>query len=339
MTYAAGLRTLFFADAARRSWDGAAPRPLLTDIWYPAADGAEERPVLIGPPEGALFQADSAAREAPLAAAPERFPLILLSHGTGGAMLQHGWLGAALARRGFIAAGVNHHGNTALEPYVAQGFVRLWERPLDLSAMLDQLLDDPSFGPCIDPARIGAAGFSAGGSTALALAGARFDLQALRRAYQETGRSLATLAPPEFPDGPALVALIERLADDPDHSRSYRDERVRAAFAIAPALGEATTPAGLAPIDVPVTIVVGDSDENTPPELNAMRYAAGISHARLVVLEGGVGHYTFLAEATALGRELLPALGVDKPGVDRAAVHRHVGELAATFFAQQLAGA
>ena len=39
--------------------------------------------------------------------------------------------------------------------------------------LIDKLLADPRFGPRIDATRIGAAGFSLGGYTVLALAGAR----------------------------------------------------------------------------------------------------------------------------------------------------------------------
>ena len=47
------------------------------------------------------------------------------------------WLGRRLAQRGFIALAVNHHGNTGLEVYRAEGFLCLWERARDLSALLD----------------------------------------------------------------------------------------------------------------------------------------------------------------------------------------------------------
>jgi predicted dienelactone hydrolase len=251
--------------------------------------------------------------------------------------VQLGWLASALAAQGYIVAGVNHHGNTALEPYTPQGFARVWERPQDLTVMLDRLLDDPILGPRIDLGRVGAAGFSIGGYTALALAGGVLDLHALQAAYRDSGRPLVSLVPPEFPDAERLVALLTKLADeDSSHRRSYRDGRVRAAFVIAPAFGEAFTAAGLAPIDIPVKIVVGAADTNTPPSLNAMRYAGMIEQADLVILDGDVGHYTFLAEGTPLGQRLLPEFCVDHPSVDRAAVHRQVSRWAMEFFEQYL---
>jgi len=77
--------------------------------------------------------------------------------------------------------------------FLPQGFARVWERPQDLSIMVDRLLDDPIFGPRIDLRRVGAAGFSIGGYTALALAGGMLDLHALQAAYRESPRGVGQL--------------------------------------------------------------------------------------------------------------------------------------------------
>jgi predicted dienelactone hydrolase len=303
---------------------------LLTNIWYPAVDRANEADILLGPPDAPLFKAGRAARDAELA--PAVFPLVMLSHGTGGAAFQMGWLAGFLAARGYIVAGVNHHGNTALEPYTAQGFVMVWERAKDVSAVLDQLLDDKVFGSRINRQQIGAAGFSLGGYTVIALAGGVLD--ALRDVYHDPQRELTRDIPPEFPDPPALVAQIKALLEnDTNHKKSYQDQRIRCAFAIAPVLGEAFTPAGLAPIEIPVRIVVGEADTLAPATTNAARFASLTKQAELTILDGRVAHYTFLGEGTEMGRHVAPDLCLDAPGIDRAAIHQKVGELAIQFFA------
>ena len=61
------------------------------------------------------------------------------------------WLGEPLARAGYVVAGINHHGNTAAEDLpTPEGFMLWWERAVDLSRVLDRLLDDSKFGPLID---------------------------------------------------------------------------------------------------------------------------------------------------------------------------------------------
>lgn len=338
-----GITTRAFTEVNRTNWDGTGSRSLVTDLWYPAIESAVEQDISIGPPDAPLLYCCKAAPDADLLPQyltpntqhpiPNSFPLILLSHGTGGSARSIGWLAEALARQGYIVAGANHHGNTAIEPYRVEGFAHVWERPRDMSVILDLLLQDPQFGPRIDRERIGAAGFSLGGYTALALAGARLNLASFIQSYTDAGRDMVSDLPPEFSDAPVLAAHIEDLAaNDTTHKQSFRDERLRAIFAIAPAIGQGLTPESLATITVPVRIVVGESDTSAPPDAIAQYIASYIPQANLTILPGAVAHYTFLAEATPHGKKILPDITIDAPDVDRAAIHRTVGQWAVEFF-------
>jgi predicted dienelactone hydrolase len=167
-------------------------------IWYPADGDAAVEPQGFGPPGQPIFQAAPAAPNAPLAAGAVKFPLIMLSHGTGGTVQSMAWFATALATRSYIVAGVNHPGNTAMAPYTVQGFTLWWLRAKDISVALDDLLADDEFGPRIDPQRTGAAGCSLGGYTVIELAGgitsrAKFD-DVCRASAEQT----SCKAPPEF---------------------------------------------------------------------------------------------------------------------------------------------
>jgi len=324
-------------------WRGAAIHALLTAVWYPAEEQAQVRPQRIGAPNAPpMFEAGEAAPDAALAPGTKKFPLILMSHGTGGTADSMAWLATALAARGYIVAGVNHPGNSALEPYTTQGFMLWWKRAQDVGVVLDAMLADPAFGARIDRERIGAMGFSLGGYTMIALAGgitsrARFADFCKARPPDEA----SCQAPPEFSD---LRAQSEALArSDPAYAaalregeRSYREPRIRAVFAMAPALGPAFTPESLAAITTPVAVVAGAGDAIVPVDASARRVAAEIPHAALTILPGGVGHYTFLDMCTAAGRQMAPPICVDAPEVDRAAIHRTTAALAAAFFEARL---
>jgi len=69
---------------------------------------------------------------------------VLLSHGTGGTATGMSWLPTSLAQIGYICVGVDHHGNTATEPYRAEGFICWWERALDHSLIIDQVNQIPA---------------------------------------------------------------------------------------------------------------------------------------------------------------------------------------------------
>src|SRR4051812_2382599 len=157
-----GVSTRDFVPAGPYDWRGAKTHALAVTIWYPAVADAPEQSQWVGPRFLPFFSAGTAARDAAPAPGPLR-PLVVLSHGNGGMATQLAWLGTALAAHGFVAVAVNHPGNTALEDLTVEGQSLWWLRAVDISAVIDAMLDDGIFGSRIDPARIGAAGHSLGG--------------------------------------------------------------------------------------------------------------------------------------------------------------------------------
>jgi predicted dienelactone hydrolase len=337
-----GVTARRFAPPEPYEWRGAATHALITDVWYPADAQAQVAQQLIGPPNAPpIFEAPPAGANAEVAKSPAKFPLILLSHGTGGTAQAMAWLATALAARGFIVAGVNHPGNTALEPYTVQGFALWWLRARDITVVLDAMLADATFGPHIDQARIGAVGFSLGGYTMIELAGGITSLAQFAAYCRAAPDATTCKAPPEFAD---LRAKSEALAREDsayaaalgEGGRSYREPRIRAVVAIAPALGPAFTPESLAAITIPVVIIAGESDSIVPVDVNAKEAAAKIPHAELTILPGRVDHYVFVNVCTTGGRSLLGPICVDAPEIDRAAIHRTTAALAIKFFEDRL---
>lgn len=337
----AGMVRRSYVDSTRHVWGGSEPRPLVTLIWYPSNTTAPAETLSIGPPSAPLLLAGVVTPGAPLADRGP-YPLIVLSHGTGGSAVQLAWLGTALARHGYIAAAINHHGNTGAEGrYDARGFLLWWERARDMSTTIDRLLEDPLLGTKIDRERIGAAGFSLGGYTVLALAGARTDLEAFSSFCASAERDSTCDPQPEMPaahqdfarlrtSDPVVQASLAGAGDP------HRDERVGAIAAIAPALGRAFTTTSLRQVAIPVLVVSADSDRVAPPPTNA-EFIHGRIRASEIVRLASVGHYTFLSACTAHGREQLGLLCRDSPNVSREAVHDRVSNAVRTFFDQVLA--
>jgi len=328
-----GFATRRLVPSGDYNWRGAKTHALIASIWYPAAPGTSVKPQMIGPPNAPLFVGGEWAADAPVA--PGKHPLILLSHGTGGTPEGLAWLAAPLAARGYMVAGVNHPGNNALEQYTLEGFLIWWERARDLTTMLDALLADAALGPAIDDGRVGAAGLSLGGYTAFTLAGARTDPQRLLD-YCASPHAEGCGDPPEFPN---LFARWRELRagsrafrdQEAAAARSLADRRVRAVFALAPAISQTFIPESLNDVHVPVEIVVGAADTMAPPATNA-EYLARATNGKVTVLPGNVAHYTFLASCTDEGRRAMPGLCTDAAGVDRDAVHGRVAGMAVDFF-------
>ena len=331
-----GLQFRHYSDPSRRSWSASGPRPLETLLWYPAKAGTKESSHTV-----AIFKTGVYAVDAAFPDGDRKYPLVLLSHGTGGSAFSLAWLAEALAREGYIVAALNHHGNTGAEPkYLLQGFLLWWERPRDIKAVLDRLLDDESLRDRIDRERIGVAGFSLGGYTALSAVGARLAIGKWGNDPASWERGSFGRLPPEasfsMEDAKRMIgsegSVIESIkrADD-----GYLDERIKAAFVIAPPLGPLLNGESLGKIGVPVKIVVGSRDDQAGPEENAIPFAGRIPGAELEILEGA-GHFVFLCEGTLMGKLVDGRHLVDERGVDRAKIHEQVGREACEFFEKSM---
>jgi predicted dienelactone hydrolase len=322
------------------NWRGAKTHQLLTTIWYPAESTSTEVAQWVGSAEAPFASAGKAAPNATIAPSPQKFPLILLSHGTGASDLMMAWLGIGLASHGYIAIAVNHPGNNSLDEYTVQGFSFWWERAKDLSTVLDLFLAEPTFGPHIDPQRIGAAGFSLGGFTVIELAGGIGELSRYQDFCKSSRADGMCVDPTEFP---GLLAKETELAKTDaefqaalkDAAKSHRDPRIRAVFAIAPALGPAFAADSLEKISIPVGIAAGAEDKVVPVETSAKFFAAHIHGAKLTMFNG-VGHFTFLATCAELGRRARPDICTESAGVLRDDIHRQAIDLVATFFSLNL---
>jgi predicted dienelactone hydrolase len=337
LTVHVGVTTRVFHPAEQRNWRGDAQKSLRCTVWYPAAGTAVETRQVVGPPDAPLFEAGMASPGAAFAPSVYAWPLVLLSHGTGGSALQMAWLGTALARAGFVAVAVDHPGNNANEALTPEGFALWWERATDLSEVLDGMLADTEFGPVIDPKRVAAAGYSLGGYTVLELAGAQTDIARLFDLCAKDADTAVCHVPEMHGLGPAdeiLKAVRKTSGESLARSgESFRDPRIKAVFAIAPALGFTLTEESLRGIKRPVEMVVGDADRIAPAETNAEYVHAYVRNSGLTVLPK-VTHYTFLDSCTAAGKRELPRYCEED--ADRDAVHAKVAAMAVEFFAKAL---
>ncbi|MFF2526853.1 alpha/beta hydrolase family protein [Streptomyces liangshanensis] len=245
----------------------------------------------------------------------EPAPLVVVSHGTGGSGSDMEWMVRPLTEAGFRVAALDHHGNNFVDGYEPEGFLHVWERPLDVSLALDVLAREQPLGP------VGVAGFSLGGYTAAALAGARVDPEIL------WGVLTGAVPVPEIPEFPgALEALRKKYPEDESSRRvvegaggDLSDPRVRAVFQVAPGVGGFVTPASLATVRVPVEIRWGGADTICPYEADTRPYLEHIPTASGRSAGPDVRHDDFFAPEPA-----------------DPAVRVRVGQEAAAFFLQHL---
>lgn len=123
------------------------------------------------------FTIDVAVNATPLA---QRQRLVVISHGTGGSAIADHALAAALARAGFVVAQPLQKGDNWRDTQRA-GPQSFQQRPQEVVQVINALATDPTWSALLDLSKVGVHGMSAGGVTALSLAGAQWRMLNLVR--------------------------------------------------------------------------------------------------------------------------------------------------------------
>jgi predicted dienelactone hydrolase len=285
--------------------------PIEVGVWYPAQPAA-------GAPT-ALVQGDTVLPGAPVKGA--HLPLVVMSHGNGGEFAGHHDTALALAEAGFVAAALTHKGDNYRD---TSGAVAIWERPRQLKVLIDFMLADWAEHADLDPERVGAFGFSAGGFTVLAAAGGDADLQKVPPHCQ---------AHPDFYDC-KLVAKAH-LTVMPKVAWTH-DSRIKAVVSAAPAIGFTFGTEGLVNVRQPVQLWRAADDQVLPHPYYAEAVREALPKPPEMHVVDKAGHYDFLAPCTAQLAEHYPEICVSEPGFDRAAFHARFDREVVAFFERTL---
>ncbi|WP_210166774.1 hypothetical protein [Bradyrhizobium sp. LTSP885] len=302
--------------------DASDGRPLNLMLIYPAAPA----------PAAVPFKMHLAVnlhlyKDAPVVSDGLKHPLVMFSHGAGGNGALYAWFGEYLASHGYLVAMLYHFRANTYDSSALYVRNRIWQRPHDLSLDISHLLQDKVWGSHINPNQIGVAGHSQGGFTSLWIGGAKVNPDLFVR-FQRGWKTNETV--------PAYIR--EQMSVDAEPARDLRDDRVRAAFAMAPGdiRGFGMDEAGLRQMAIPTYLIVGAGDTTTPSDDNAGFAAKYIPHAQLDVMPGPVSHEIFGNECDQVGRDNFPDACNDAPGVDRVKLHDHIGNAALQFFDSNL---
>ena len=249
---------------------------------YPSV--ADESPLRVGP-----YTIDVALDGAAL---PGPWPVVLVSHGSGGSPMTHRDLARHLARAGSLVLLPTHPGNNRDDNHLAGTADILVQRPRDVSAVLDWVESPEGFPGQAEIRRIGIVGHSLGGYTGLALAHGR-----------------PHTIPRDTPGVPPRPIPVDA------------DTRVAALVLLAPAAPWFIAEGSLDDVSVPILMLTGEHDTMTGShgDFIAARLAAGTPLEHRTV--DGAGHFSFL---TPFPSEMVnPAFppSQDPPGFDREAFH------------------
>jgi len=258
-TYDVGVRTLDFVDVGRPDVvnvrpDGTVPtydRPFTVEVWHPAdlVGGEPGGTYVVTTPDGTTTAelGGRAIRDAAPDARGAPYPLVIVSHGYPGNRYLLSHLAENLASKGYVVASIDHADSTYVD---AGAFAStLYNRPLDQRFVLNEMerlaAGDGPFAGLVDADTTALVGYSMGGYGAV---------NAIGGGFTEASAGLP-FAPPR--------ALFERHLAGSDAFEARRDERIRAAIAIAPWGMNVGfwDDAGLAGIETPTLFMAGSIDD------------------------------------------------------------------------------
>jgi len=273
--------------------------PIAVALWYPTA-ATPRATTFIG---GNLL---SVARDSQVKGA--ELPLVVMSHGNDGSALSHVDLAMDLASAGYVVAAPTHAGDNYADRSLQASPALFHQRAEQLRATLDYLLTRWPQRATIDPSRVGAYGFSAGGFTVLTLAGGRPDMALIRG---HCGR------PPDF-ICTVLAQVGSPLVQGAGGAGEFAaDARIRAAAVAAPGLGF-TLAGGLSNVRIPVQVWHGEKDDTVPHATNSRIVEQALGARAEPRMLPGATHTGFLAPCGLLKP---PALCRDPAGFERGAAH------------------
>lgn len=274
-------------------------------LTYPTATAS--RPTTIGP-----FTVTVAPDAEPL---PGRRRLVVISHGSGGSALADHALAAALVREGLVVAQPLHRGDNHRDQRDA-GPVSFERRPGEVTRLIDALAADAQWAPRLALDRVGVHGMSAGGVTALALAGAQWRLLNLVRhcgahGQQDAGfcftgatdeesrrRRQASFdsarGVPEVFLPAALTTLHGGRTPTADATDPRPDPRIAAATVAVP-VAAIFSAESLARVHVPVGVVAADRDEVLLPAYHSSHVLKHCTRCVLLAELPGAGHFDLLS--------------------------------------------
>ncbi|MBU2426550.1 MAG: hypothetical protein KKA56_06695 [Gammaproteobacteria bacterium] len=310
-------------------YDSKRQRPVKITLWYPAQANCADAKICLAP-QTKLNQA------------------VVFSHGAMGAAKGYSWIGKLLATQGYITVGINHYGESWIygpEHVNPAAALQFWERPVDISFVLDQLKKNvvpaakkpaspattfsektPTllFNRIVDWEHIVAIGHSSGGATVLTMAGSEL-------AFEGAARYCSTEAAATDKSCHYLKFQTQANTEGYNPLQRFIDRRIKRVMVMDPALGHVTTTASLRTMTVPVLVIGSTDNDFLPFERHAGYYANTIPAAKSLLFNQGEGHFVYLDRCKHAYQAMGVALCVDRPGVNRDLVHEKAGAVMLQF--------
>jgi predicted dienelactone hydrolase len=268
--------------------------------------------------------------------------LVVISHGSGAWPWLHTDLARRLVEAGYTVALPEHRANNDHDD--SQPGPPSWaRRPGEMSRAIDALARDPRFAPLLRLDKVGVYGMSAGGHTALTMAGGRWSAANYRRHCEAnlvadfnfcSGLNLQLTG--GWLDGLKqwLVLTGQRLRLSDETVQGHEDPRVAAVVAGVPVAADFEFDSLQQP-RVPLGLVLSGQDRWLLPRFHGEHVLQACKTCELIAELPTAGHGALLSPPPPGRSGLLGEMVNDPPGFDRSLMPEVDRQITA-FFSRQL---
>jgi predicted dienelactone hydrolase len=255
------------------------------------------------------------------AVAGQSLPLIVISHGQGGTRLGHHDTATALADAGFVVASFNHPGDSFGDDASTNDIGTFEARPAQVSRVITHMVSQWKHRDVIDAQSIGVFGFSRGGYTALALAGAVPSATASASRLCGFWRSL-------------VIPMCRQIDRSGAQLKARADPRVKAVVAADPLnLFDASS---FAAVTAPVQLWASELGGAGVELAHVESIRTSLPRTPEFAVAKGAGHFAFLAPCPDEISKEARALCEDPKGFDRPRWHATMNRAVSAFFTRTL---
>lgn len=265
-------------------------------------------------------------------------PVIVFTHGFSSVRAELRYLAEHLTSHGYVIAALEHPGSN--ETYVNLAiknnttFLKPQEfldRPRDISFVLDELakLNQTTNNPLQGKLATNNAmvvGYSFGGSTALAIAGAELQLEGLKQRCQQKVS--------EFSLGETIQCVAQEL---PENRYQLGDSRIKQAISLSPTTSLMFGETGLSKVQIPTIIWAASADKTVPALTEQIVAFTKIPSPKWLVGILGGTHLSVKDPTTTLdqiGKPNTPLTGGEIVGKEAIDIRKYLKALTLAFAAQ-----
>lgn len=243
------------------------------------------------------------------------FPLVIISHGSGGTNLGHRSIAFELVKNGYVV-GMPLHPRNNYKNNIDEGTLDNWKnRPIHISESIEAIISNSKTSKNINANKIAILGHSAGGYTTMVAAGGVADTQTIIDYCQSSkkGRDVFCGMGKGNPSKATGVKISNPI-----------DSRIKAIVLMAPVGILFDTEESLQKINIPTLLLNAEKDDLLIEPYHSEVIADNFVNQDLLSFctIPNAGHYSFITPFPVAIRANLGEVAADPTGFDRDAFHQ-----------------